>query len=460
MGTITDTKYGRIEVELQRSEVLRGEKGDPFRYEDFTPEQLAALKGEKGDIGNLVPEQEALLREAIATVSDTAKKDHLHDERYVKKTGAEIDASDNTLETYNNAGNERVVSKLVLDNKLGEVDSKITEATNVIQTNLLPELAKKVDKEEGKGLISDAERESLRKSSEKLEANALQVGQNTSKIENLNQKFFVVTYPTIYKESWTSESENGTIKWVAIVNIYENFDWDRRIVWFSLAKSNLQSSIEEYNKIFNVRREGKTFIFEATTKPKEDIKLAMAAISPYSYAVVDEGLPCYIVLSPTGSPSGIKLLENDASIAWQNQRISGSWTESGALTFGATCVKIRTSSASQFCSVFSSNPIWISGKSLFIVEYVLNRFGNDNCCFGLMPIDKKSILWNLPNDNAVKFNSVCAGFLEDSGQVGDWDNSSSSDAKTRHISLEGVQGWYYPFFCCNGRANLYSMHII
>ena len=29
----------------------KGEKGDPFRYEDFTAEQLAALKGEKGDKG-------------------------------------------------------------------------------------------------------------------------------------------------------------------------------------------------------------------------------------------------------------------------------------------------------------------------------------------------------------------------------------------------------------------------
>ena len=29
----------------------RGDKGDPFRYEDFTPEQLAALKGPKGDKG-------------------------------------------------------------------------------------------------------------------------------------------------------------------------------------------------------------------------------------------------------------------------------------------------------------------------------------------------------------------------------------------------------------------------
>lgn len=30
---------------------LKGDKGDPFRYEDFTPEQLTALKGPKGDKG-------------------------------------------------------------------------------------------------------------------------------------------------------------------------------------------------------------------------------------------------------------------------------------------------------------------------------------------------------------------------------------------------------------------------
>lgn len=28
---------------------VKGDKGEPFRYEDFTPEQLAALKGEKGE---------------------------------------------------------------------------------------------------------------------------------------------------------------------------------------------------------------------------------------------------------------------------------------------------------------------------------------------------------------------------------------------------------------------------
>ena len=30
---------------------IKGDKGDPFRYEDFTPEQLEALKGPKGDDG-------------------------------------------------------------------------------------------------------------------------------------------------------------------------------------------------------------------------------------------------------------------------------------------------------------------------------------------------------------------------------------------------------------------------
>lgn len=29
----------------------KGDKGEPFRYEDFTPEQLASLKGDKGDKG-------------------------------------------------------------------------------------------------------------------------------------------------------------------------------------------------------------------------------------------------------------------------------------------------------------------------------------------------------------------------------------------------------------------------
>lgn len=36
---------------LQGPQGEPGPKGEPFRYEDFTPEQLTALKGPKGDKG-------------------------------------------------------------------------------------------------------------------------------------------------------------------------------------------------------------------------------------------------------------------------------------------------------------------------------------------------------------------------------------------------------------------------
>lgn len=46
-GTITGTHW----LDLPYTSGPKGEKGDPFRFEDFTEEQLASLKGEKGDTG-------------------------------------------------------------------------------------------------------------------------------------------------------------------------------------------------------------------------------------------------------------------------------------------------------------------------------------------------------------------------------------------------------------------------
>ena len=40
-----------IDITVPGTQGTKGDKGDPFRYEDFTPEQLAALKGPKGDKG-------------------------------------------------------------------------------------------------------------------------------------------------------------------------------------------------------------------------------------------------------------------------------------------------------------------------------------------------------------------------------------------------------------------------
>lgn len=53
--TITDVKGTNTVVLTNGSDGVKGdpgEKGDPFTYEDFTVEQLAFLKGEKGDTGN------------------------------------------------------------------------------------------------------------------------------------------------------------------------------------------------------------------------------------------------------------------------------------------------------------------------------------------------------------------------------------------------------------------------
>lgn len=44
----TDTP---MPVALSGVDSIKGEKGDPFIYEDFTPEQLEELKGPEGDAG-------------------------------------------------------------------------------------------------------------------------------------------------------------------------------------------------------------------------------------------------------------------------------------------------------------------------------------------------------------------------------------------------------------------------
>lgn len=45
-------KNGFEGTEAEWLDSLKGDKGEPFTYEDFTDEQLLSLKGEKGDTGN------------------------------------------------------------------------------------------------------------------------------------------------------------------------------------------------------------------------------------------------------------------------------------------------------------------------------------------------------------------------------------------------------------------------
>lgn len=46
-----DIAIADIDIQLSYIKGEKGDKGEPFTYADFTPEQLASLKGEKGDKG-------------------------------------------------------------------------------------------------------------------------------------------------------------------------------------------------------------------------------------------------------------------------------------------------------------------------------------------------------------------------------------------------------------------------
>lgn len=67
---------------------IQGPKGEPFTYEDFTPEQLAALKGPKGD----TPEIEPLTNDEI---DEIFANPHEHTHRYIAK-GTPTDNGDGT----------------------------------------------------------------------------------------------------------------------------------------------------------------------------------------------------------------------------------------------------------------------------------------------------------------------------------------------------------------------------
>lgn len=58
-----DFKYEDFTPEQLAS--LKGEKGDAFTYSDFTAEQLASLKGEKGDTYSLTPDDKTEIVNAV-----------------------------------------------------------------------------------------------------------------------------------------------------------------------------------------------------------------------------------------------------------------------------------------------------------------------------------------------------------------------------------------------------------
>ena len=244
----------------------KGDKGEPFKYEDFTPEQLAALKGEKGDGGGLSDADRQLIERAIAEGASKADKNHNHDDRYIQKTNAEIDASDNTIENYNKANEQRVVSKKVLENKFNIVDTKIAQASETIQTSLVEQLANKVDKVKGKGLSSnDFTDEKLRQidiNTERIKTISASTGElNEEKVrqlagENISSASFTfnrVSYDNenLYKAEIAVDIYSGMLIWANWrhsfyrierlankVYFYSNADFKGKTVNYALFKNS------------------------------------------------------------------------------------------------------------------------------------------------------------------------------------------------------------------------------
>ena len=115
---------------------LKGEKGEPFRYSDFTDEQLASLKGEKGDTGNpgiylgsgnmpadcnvqIDPEGDVLTAEDLAIWKEEVISDVISDE----KVADVIKAEQSTIEN----------AKLALGYKNEAKEAK--EAAELAQSN-------------------------------------------------------------------------------------------------------------------------------------------------------------------------------------------------------------------------------------------------------------------------------------------------------------------------------------
>ena len=258
----------------------KGDKGEPFKYEDFTPEQLAALKGEKGDGGGLSDADRQLMERALAEGANKADKNHNHDDRYIQKINAEIDASDNTIENYNKANEQRVVSKKVLENKFNLVDTKITQASETIQTSLVPQLANKVDKENGKGLSSN----------DFTNAYKLQIDTNKNNIttiqgmlENMPSTLGRIWEVVIHPHMWNEIDDRYMAYWTNFTDPV-----DENVILLADLKCDLTNLdeanelIEEYSKLFGIETirnsQGCLIAIYASSVPSKDLTLQCVEI--------------------------------------------------------------------------------------------------------------------------------------------------------------------------------------
>lgn len=102
-------KYRNKNGEIVDLPFLKGDKGDPFTYSDFTPEQLEELKGEKGDKGDIGPSgTEVYIMKEGETLSDVPESADIAIDPFSNGT-----SQDSAIESLTNIEIEEILRNFV-----------------------------------------------------------------------------------------------------------------------------------------------------------------------------------------------------------------------------------------------------------------------------------------------------------------------------------------------------------
>lgn len=152
-------RYGFEGTEEEWLESLKGERGEPFEYSDFTPEQINELKRpatEAAEIANSA----ASKANSAAMNATTAASTAINAANAIKETEQEINASENSRKeaegARENAEQERVLAEQARNEEFNEAIEKVNTINDHWDDLVNNGNALASDVSEGKELIADA----------------------------------------------------------------------------------------------------------------------------------------------------------------------------------------------------------------------------------------------------------------------------------------------------------------
>ncbi len=210
----------------------KGDKGNPFTYDDFTEEQLAKLKGDKGDIGNGIESIEltsgnhtsgTMDTYTITYTDGTTKEIQVYNgkdgEGAGNMTKSVYDLDDDGVvdkakhsETADNATNAETVSGHTVETNV-PIDAKFTDTIyddTEIKTNL-NEVEKKLPSEEEKAKWNKAT-DSYSDLNNKPKINNVELNDNVTfedlGLDDIYKPKYVKNY-TLEVQKWTTNDDSG-----------------------------------------------------------------------------------------------------------------------------------------------------------------------------------------------------------------------------------------------------------